>query len=100
MEEINKKLDLILSSQVVIQTEVIRLNSKIDNLDEKVNKRIDDLDEKVNKRIDDLDEKFTKRINDLDQKYEFKFTELEETLEKDRKDIAGIFNDIVKKIPA
>ena len=62
MEEMNKKLDLILSSQLIIQTEVIRLNSKIDNLDEKVNKRIDDLDEKVNKRIDDLDEKINKKI--------------------------------------
>ena len=89
MEEINQKLDLILSSQVVIQTEVIRLNSKIDNLDERVNKRIDDLDEKVNLRIDNLDQKFEQR-----------FDELEETLEKDRKDIADIFNDIVKKIPA
>lgn len=89
MEEINKKLDLILSSQVVIQTEVIRLNSKIDNLDEKVNKRIDDLDEKVNLRIDNLDKKFEQR-----------FDELEETLEKDRQDIGNIFNDIVKMIPA
>lgn len=108
MDEINKKLDLILSSQVVIQTEVIRLNSKIDNLDERVNKRIDDLDEKVNKRIDgseekfdkrinDLDEKFTKRINDLDQKYELKFETFEETLEKDRKDIADIFNGYSKE---
>ena len=89
MEEINKKLDLILSSQVVIQTEVIRLNSKIDNLDEKVKKRIDDLDEKVNLRIDNLDKKFEQR-----------FDELEETLEKDRQDIENIFNDIVKMIPA
>ena len=99
MEEINKKLDLILSSQVVIQTEVIRLNSKIDNLDEKVNKRIDDLDEKVNKRIDDLDKKVNLRIDNLDQKFEQRFNELEETLEKDRQDIGNIFNDIVKMIP-
>ena len=77
MEEMNKKLDLILSSQLVIQTEVIRLNSKIDNLDEKVNKRIDV----------------------LDQKFEQRFDELEETLEKDRQDIGNIFNDIVKMIP-
>ena len=89
MEEINQKLDLILSSQVVIQTEVIRLNSKIDNLDEKVNKRIDDLDEKVNKRMGDLDEKVEQR-----------FDALEETLEEDRKELGNIINDIVKKIPA
>lgn len=89
MEEINKKLDLILSSQLVMQTEVIRLNFKIDNLDEKVNKRIDDLDQKVNKKIDNLDQKFEQR-----------FDELEETLEQDRQDIANIFNDILKKIPA
>ena len=78
MDEMNKKLDLILSSQLVIQTEVIRLNSKIDNLDEKVNKRIDD----------------------LDGKFEQRFDVLEETLEEDRKEIGNIFNEIFKKIPA
>ena len=76
MEEINQKLDLILNSQLVIQTEVIRLNSKIDNLDERVNKRIDDLDEKVNKRINDLEEKVNKRIDDLDDKFTKKINDL------------------------
>jgi len=85
MEEINKKLDLILSSQVVMQTEVIRLNSKIDALDEKFEKKF----EETNQRIDDLDAKFEQRLDVL-----------EETLEQDRKKIENIFNDIVKKIPA
>lgn len=89
MEEIKEKLDLILNSQVVMQSELIRLNSKIDTLDEKVNKRIDDLDEKVNQRINNLDEKFEQR-----------FSSLEDTLEQDRKEIGNIFNDIFKKISA
>lgn len=96
MDEMNQKLDLILSSQLVIQTEVIRLNSKIDNLDEKVNKRIDALDEKFEKKFEETN----KRIDVLDQKFEQRFDILEETLEEDRKEIGNIINDIVKKIPA
>ena len=96
MEEINQKLDLILSSQLVIQTEVIRLNSKIDNLDEKVNKRIDALDEKFEKKFEETN----KRIDVLDQKFEQRFDELEETLEEDRREIGNIFYEIFKKIPA
>ena len=96
MEEIQEKLDLILSSQVAMQTEVIRLNYKIDNLDEKVNKRINDLDGKFEKKFEETNQ----RINDLDLKFEQRFDELEETLEEDRKEIGNIINDIVKKIPA
>ena len=78
MEEIKEKLDLILSSQVVTQTELIRLNSNIDALDEKVDRR----------------------INALDEKFEKKFDKLEETLEEDRKEIGSIFNDIFKRLSA
>lgn len=86
MEEIKQKLDLILDSQLVVQTEVIRLNSKVDKLDEKFETKIDDLDKKFEKKIDNLDQKFEKRFDMLDKE-----------LEEDRDEIGNIFNDIFKK---
>ena len=118
MEEIKQKLDLILDSQVVMQTEVIRLNSKIDRLDEKfekkfeeTNKRIDSLDEKFENKFNQLDEKFENKFNQLDEKFENKFNQLdekfekrfdilEESLEEDREEIGSIFNEIFKKLSA
>ena len=108
MEEFNRKLDLILDSQIAVQTSVIKLNNKIDTLDEKFERKF----EETNQRIDALDEKFERkfeetnqRIDILDKKFENKFeetnqriTDLKEDLDVEIKDIAGMFNTVFQHI--
>lgn len=61
MQEIKEKLDLILESQIAVQTSVIKLNSRIDALDEKFERKFGE----TNQRIDALDEKFDNNIKEI-----------------------------------
>ncbi len=74
MEEIKQKIDLVLESQILVQSSVIKLSHKIDALDEKFEKKF----EETNQRINDL----------------------KEDIDEDAKDIADMFNTVFRHIPA
>lgn len=61
MEELKQKIDLILESQIAVQSSVIKLNHKIDALDEKFEKKF----EETNQRITELDEDFDENIKEI-----------------------------------
>ena len=74
MEELKQKMDLVLESQMLVQSSVIRLNNKVDALDEKFEKKF----EETNQTIAEFKEDFDENI----------------------KDISDMFNTIFENIPA
>ena len=92
MEELKQKMDLILESQIAVQTSVIKLNHKVDALDEKFEKKF----EETNQRIDALDEKFERKFEETNQR----ITGLQEDLKVELKDISDMFNTVFEHIPA
>jgi len=92
MEELKEKMDLILQSQIAVQSSVIKLNSKIDAFDEKFEKKF----EETNQRIDALDEKFERKFEETNQR----ITDLKEALNVELKDISDMFNTVFQHIPA
>lgn len=74
MEELKQKMDLILESQILVQSSVIKLSNKIDALDKKFEVKFEETNQKI--------------------------TDLQEGIEKDTKDIADMFNTVFQHIPA
>lgn len=69
MEEIKETLNLILKSQIEVQSSVIRLNSKIDAMDEKFEKKF----EETNQKITDLREDVKVELNDISDMFKMVF---------------------------
>lgn len=92
MQELKEKIDLILKSQVVMQKEVLKINSKIDMVDEKFEKKF----EETNQRIDQLDEKFEKKFVETNQKID----SLEGNLGESIEEISDMFRNVLESISA
>lgn len=91
MEELKQKIDLILESQITVQSSVIKLNKKIDALDEKFEKKF----EETNQRIDVLDEKFEKKFEETNQR----ITDFKDDFDENVEEISDMFKTVFQHIP-
>ena len=64
MEELKQKIDLMLESQIAVQSSVIKLNHKIDVLDEKFEKKFEETNQTIIKFKEDFDVNI-KEISDM-----------------------------------
>ena len=107
MQEIKEALDLIIKSQAAMQTEVTKLNSKIDDTNERIyalDERFEQKLDETNQRISTLDQKFEKRIDAvesrLDQKISLCYNKLDQKLNENLEDIAEMFNSLFSNVLA
>ena len=86
MQEINKKLDLMLELQKNMQQDIINLDKKIDKVEERLDKKIDEnyakLDSKIDENYAKLDSKIEENYAKLDSKIEENYAKLDSKIDE------------------
>lgn len=78
--QINNKLDTLSDDVAEIKVGQVRLEGKVESMDERLSGRIDALDERLSGRIDALDERLSGRIDALDERLSGQIKSLDEKL--------------------
>ena len=71
-----------------------RVNTKLDNFEEKINARIDAFETRVNTKLDNFEEKINARIDAFETRVNTRFDKLETSVGVMQNDITGLQHDV------